>query len=49
MSYYDLSKPYIRYNESVLNGDILAGKWIKLACERTKQMFNRNDIIIDYE
>ena len=49
MSYYDLSKPYIRYNESVLNGDILTGKWIKLACERTKQMFNRNDIIIDYE
>ena len=48
-SYYDLSKPYIRYNESVLNGDILAGKWIKLACERTKQMFNRDDIIIDYE
>lgn len=48
-SYYDLSKPYIQYNESILNGTILAGKWIKLACERTKQMFNRNDIIIDYE
>ena len=48
-SYYDLSKPYIRYNESVLNDTILAGKWIKLACERTKQMFNRDDIIIDYE
>ena len=48
-SYYDLSKPYIQYNESVLNGTILAGKWIKLACERTKQMFNRDDIIIDYE
>lgn len=47
--YYDLSKPYIQYNESVLNGTILAGEWIKLACERTKQMFNRDDIIIDYE
>lgn len=48
-SYYDLSKPYIQYNESILNGTILAGEWIKLACERTKQMFNRDDIIIDYE
>lgn len=49
MTEYDLSKTYIKYNEDVLNNNIVTGKYIKLACERMKSWFDKDDRYFDYE
>lgn len=49
MGEYDLSKIYIQYCEGVLSGDILACKWIRLACERFKSWFDKDDRYFDYD
>ena len=49
MSEYDINKDYIKYNEDVINNKITTGKYIKLACERMKKWFSRNDIYFDYD
>ena len=47
-SYYDLSKPYIRYCEDVITGKILACQDVILACKRFKSWFNKKDRYFDY-
>lgn len=42
----DLEK-YQSYAKAVLNGDILAGKWVKLAATRYLQWFERDDFYFD--
>ena len=46
-SNYDISKLYNQYCEDVLNDNITANKWIKLACKRYKSWFDRDDIWFD--
>lgn len=46
---YDESKTYMQYNEAVLNESIKTGKYIKLACERMKSWFDRDDVYFDYD
>lgn len=48
MTNYDLEKEYIRYNEAVLTGEILASRNIILACQRFKDRFSRDDMYFDY-
>jgi len=38
-------KPYFSYVEKVLNGNIIAGNYIKLACERFQNDLKREDLI----
>lgn len=38
-------KPYYEYAEKVLNGDIVAGNYIKLACERFQNDLKRDDLV----
>lgn len=40
--------PYIQYNYDVLEGNIVAPKYIKLACKRMDEWFKRDDIYFDY-
>ena len=49
MTEYNLEKEYIKYNEDILTGRINSCKNIKLACERFKKWFERDDIYLDYE
>lgn len=49
MSNYDISKEYIKYNEDVLNNNIISNKLIYQACERMKSWFSRTDIYLDYD
>lgn len=49
MSNFDLSKPYNRYAQNVVDGNILVGRWIKLACQRYIDWFDREDLFFDYE
>lgn len=47
-SLFDISKPYNKYVDDVLSGKILGCDNIKLACQRYKSWFNRDDIWFDY-
>ena len=49
MTTIDNSKIYIQYAKDVISGKIIAGEYIKLACERYLSWFNRDDIYFDYE
>lgn len=49
MTYYDTSRTYIQYNEDIINGKLVSCKYIKLACERMKRWYDRNDIYFDYD
>lgn len=49
MTEYDLTKPYIQYNDAVLNKKVITNKFIYQACERMKSWFSRNDIYLDYD
>lgn len=49
MTHIDYSKKYNQYVEDVLSGRIIACKWIKLACQRYLDWFDRSDIYFDYE
>lgn len=48
MTYYDTSKLYVKYAEDIISGKIRSGQYIKLACQRFKDWFNRNDMWFDY-
>lgn len=41
--------PCNKYALDVINGKILTGKWIKLACKRHLEWFKRDDVYFDYE
>lgn len=43
----DYNKPYWKYAKDVVEGKIIANKWIKLACERMLKWDERNDIYFD--
>lgn len=45
----DTSKPYIQYPLDVLSQNIVTNDYIKLACQRTIDRFNRDDITFDYD
>ena len=45
---YDISKPYIKYNEDVLNHRITTSIYIYQACERMKSWFSKEDRYFDY-
>lgn len=49
MTNIDYTKPYWKYTQDVLSGKIVAGKWIKLACQRMKEWADRDDIFFDYD
>ena len=40
----DETKIYVRYAEDIIDGKIIAGKYIILACKRFIEWFNRADI-----
>lgn len=48
MSDFDLSKTYNIYAKDVVDGKILAGRWIRLACQRYIDWFDRDDVFFDY-
>ena len=49
MTEIDKSKLYIKYAYDVIEGRELAGKLIRLACQRFIDWFNRSDITFNYE
>lgn len=49
MTNYDISKLYIKYNEDVLNHNIVTNKLIYQACERMKSWFDKDDRYFDYD
>lgn len=49
MTNLDESKKYIKYAQDVLSGNVIAGKYIKLACKRYLDWFQRDDIYFDYD
>ena len=49
MTTIDYNKIYNQYAKDVISGKIIAGEYIKLACERYLSWFNRDDIYFDYE
>lgn len=49
MTLIDNNKPYVKYAKDVLSGKIAAGKYLKLACQRFIDWFNRPDIWFDYD
>ena len=49
MTEIDYSKKYNKYPQKVLSGEIVAGKWIKLQCQRYFDWFDRDDIYFNYE
>lgn len=49
MTNYDTTKLYIKYNEDVLNHNIVTNTLIYKACERMKSWFSRTDIYLDYD
>ena len=48
MTIFDTTKKYNQYVEDVLSGKQIAGKYIKLACQRYRDWFDRDDIYFDY-
>lgn len=48
MTIFDTTKKYNQYVEDVLSGKQVAGKYIKLACQRYRDWFYRDDIYFDY-
>lgn len=48
MTEIDYSKKYNQYPKDVLSGKIVACKWIKLACKRYLDWFEREDIFFNY-
>ena len=46
---YDETKIYNQYAKDIVDGKIIACKWIKLACQRYIDWFSRSDIVFDYE
>lgn len=48
MTRIDESKKYIQYPLDVISGKIVAGKYIKLACQRYIDWFSRDDIYFNY-
>ena len=48
MTYYDTNKTYIKYVEDVISGKVITSSHIRLACERFKSWFGRDDIYFDY-
>jgi phage terminase large subunit-like protein len=46
MSTYN-RKAYKKYITDVLDGKIVAGKWVKLACQRARDFEQRDDIYFD--
>lgn len=48
MTNIDYSKKYNQYPLKVLSGEIVAGKYIKLACKRYLDWFERDDIFFNY-
>lgn len=49
MTNIDYSKPYWKYAQDIVEGRIVSGKYIKLACERMIEWASRDDIYFDYE
>lgn len=49
MTNYDITKPYINYNDAVLNHKIITNKLIYQACERMKSWFDKEDRYFDYD
>ena len=49
MTHIDYEKQYWKYAKDVVDGNILANKYIKLACQRMIDWANRDDIFFDYE
>ena len=49
MTLIDYEKQYWKYAKDVVDGKILANKYIKLACQRMIDWANRDDIFFDYE
>ena len=49
MTKLDESKLYIQYAQDVISGKILAGRLIKLSCQRYISWYDRDDIYFDYE
>lgn len=49
MTEFDLSKPYNQYAQDVINGKIIANKYIKLAAQRYIDWFSRDDVYFDTE
>lgn len=49
MTNIDNSKIYIQYAYDIINNKITSGKYIKLACKRFIDWFNRDDIEFDYK
>lgn len=49
MTKFDNSKVYNQYAQDVVNGKIVAGEYIILACKRYMSWFERDDIYFDYE
>ena len=49
MTKIDESKKYIQYPLDVISGKIVAGKYIKLACQRYIDWFKRDDVYFNYE
>lgn len=45
----DNTKPYIQYAQQVVNNQIVACKWIKLACARFLSWFDMDDRYFDYD
>lgn len=45
----DLTKPYWKYADDVVNNRVITGKYIKLACQRMFDFANRDDIYFDEE
>lgn len=48
MKQIDYTKPYVKYAIDVIEERILAGKYIKLACQRYLSWFNREDLTFNY-
>ena len=40
---------YVQYAMQAVSGEIVVGKWVKLACQRFLDWFNRDDLRFDYE
>ena len=49
MTNYDISKLYLKYNEDVINKNVVTGKLIYQACVRMKSWFQRSDIYFNYK
>lgn len=49
MTEFDISKTYNKYAQDVVDGNIVAGKYIIKACERYISFFNNPDYYFDYE